>query len=185
MQDKVTAQMVTDAITRFEVNAAKNFRHDDPDLTPRTLPVLVASNVSVDEAEMFFTSRVANLATFFQDDATGDVFVTKVSNAPANRALEGLDNGVAGYVNAYSPFLYGDVDVEMLISPSYVVFDYAIQPRLLPAGEVDAEPPRGVPTFRIVIEIEYNDRTLSELQVVLHGAAERPMSLFRGRLMVS
>ncbi|KAF0760476.1 hypothetical protein AaE_003557 [Aphanomyces astaci] len=165
MQDKVTAQMVTDAITRFEVNAAKNFRHDDPDLTPRTLPVLVASNVSVDEAEMFFTSRVANLATFFQDDATGDVFVTKVSNAPANRALEGLDNGVAGYVNAYSPFLYGDVDVEMLISPSYVVFDYAIQPRLLPAGEVDAEPPRGVPTFRIVIEIEYNDRTLSELQV--------------------
>ncbi|RHY99905.1 hypothetical protein DYB35_011753 [Aphanomyces astaci] len=53
----------------------------------------------------------------------------------------------------------------MLISASYVIFDYVIQPRLLPAREVDAEPPRGVPTYRIVIEIEYNDRTLSELQV--------------------
>ncbi|RHY72476.1 hypothetical protein DYB34_013137, partial [Aphanomyces astaci] len=69
-----------DAIASSEGDAASLFRDDEPDLTPPTPPVLVASNVSLVETQRFFESRVASLATFVYYDATGDIFVVKVPN---------------------------------------------------------------------------------------------------------
>ncbi|RLO01962.1 hypothetical protein DYB28_007694, partial [Aphanomyces astaci] len=77
---KRSAKIVQDAIASSEGDAASLFRDDEPDLTPPTPPVLVASNVSLVETQRFFESRVASLASFVYYDATGDIFVVKVPN---------------------------------------------------------------------------------------------------------
>ncbi|RQM27596.1 hypothetical protein B5M09_011543 [Aphanomyces astaci] len=163
---KLSAKIVKDAIASVEDNTASLFRDDDANLTTPTPPVLVASNVSVVEAQKLFESRVASLATFIPNDATSDIFVIKVPNMEASSAQSGQLRAIAPYMDAHCEFIRGLNENNIIVGPGiHTAPDYVIKPRRLPPFQRDAQPENRMPTPRIIFEIEYSHRNIRQLWV--------------------